>query len=107
MGKLRKSITYYDTITGEGNYNSMHEKSLYEVEYPDGTTDQLASNIIAENMLSQVDSEGHHYQLLTEVTDHKNYDSAISKVDGFIKSSSGNLNRKRTTLGWKILVEWK
>ena len=39
--------------------------------YPFGTTEQLEDNIIAENMMSQIDSEGHHYQVLTEVTDHK------------------------------------
>ena len=36
-------------------------------------------------MMSRVDSEGHHYQVLTEVTDNKKDDSAIAKVDGFIK----------------------
>ena len=41
------------------------------------------------------------------MTYHKKHDSDISKVDGFIKSSSGNLHRKRTTSGWTILVEWK
>ena len=75
----------------------MHDKSLYKVEYPDGMTEQLAANIITENMLSQVDSEVHHYQVLTELTDHKKDDSAIAKVDGFIKSNSGNLQRKRIT----------
>ena len=57
--------------------------------------------------MSQVEFEGHHYQVLTEVTDHKNDDSAIAKVDGLIKSSSGNLYQKRMTRGWKLLVEWK
>ena len=55
-------------------------------------------------MLSQVDSEGHYYQVMTAVTDNKKDDSAITKVDGFIKSSSGNLHRKMTTCGWKLLV---
>ena len=73
----------------------MHDKYLYEVKYPYGMTEQLAANIIAENMLSQVDSEGHH----------KRDDSAISKVDGFIKSRSGELQQKRTICGWKLLVE--
>ena len=81
MVKVRKRVRYYDTSIGEGNYNVMHDKSLYEVEYDGGITEQLAANIIAENMLSQVDSEGHHYQVLTELTDHKKDDSAISKVD--------------------------
>ena len=99
MVKARKLVRYDDTSTGKGNYNTMHDKYLYEVEYPDGMTEQLAANIIAKNMLSQVDSEGHHYQVLTEVTDHKRDYSAISKVDGFIKSSSGNQHRKRKTCG--------
>ena len=29
MGKFRKRVRYDDTSTGEGNYNSMHDKSLY------------------------------------------------------------------------------
>ena len=67
--------------------------------------DQLEANIIAENMLSQVDSEGHYYQVFTEVTDQNKDDSAIAKAGGFINSSSGNLHRKRKTCGWKLLVE--
>ena len=69
--------------------------------------EQLTDNIIAGNILSKVDSEGHQYKVLTEVTDHNIYDSAITKVDGFIKSINGNLQHKRTTHVWKILVEWK
>ena len=69
--------------------------------------EQLADNIIAENMLSQFDSEGHHYQVLTEVTDHKKDDSAISKGGGFVNSSIGSLHRKRMTREWKIWLEWK
>ena len=45
--------------------------------------------------------------MLTEVTDHKRYDSAITKVNGFTKSINGKLHRNRTKHGWKISVEWK
>ena len=69
MGKVRKRVRYDDTSTGKGNVNAMHDKSVYEFEYTDRTTNQLAANIMAENMLSQVDSQGHHYQVLTGVTD--------------------------------------
>ena len=75
MGKFIKRVKYDESSTGEGNYNTMHDKSLYEVEYPDGTKEQLSANILAGNMMSQVDSEGHHYQVLAEVTDHKKDDS--------------------------------
>ena len=38
-GEVRKRVRYNDTSIGEGNYNAMHDKSLYEVEFPDGTTE--------------------------------------------------------------------
>ena len=107
MGKSRKNIKYDDIRTGEGHYNSMNDKYVYEFDHPYGTTQQLIANIIAENMISQVDYESHHYQVLTEVTYHKRDNSDITKVDGFIKYSNGNLNQKRTTQFWKLLVEWK
>ena len=54
--------------------------------------------------MSQVDSEGHNYQVLTDVTDKNKDDSDIAKVDGFINSSSGNLHQKSTTHVWKLLL---
>ena len=105
MRKVRKRVRHDYTNIGKGNYNAIHKKSVYEVEYNDGTTDQLEANVIAKNMLSQVDSEGHHYQVLTKVTDHKRDDIAKDNVDGFIKSISGNLHRKRKTHRWKLLME--
>ena len=44
--KVRKRIKHDDTITGEGHYNSMHKKSTYEVDYPDGMTELLIDNMI-------------------------------------------------------------
>ena len=53
MGKVSKRVRYDKTSTNKANYNFMHDKLLYESEYPDGTTEQLSDNIIAENILSQ------------------------------------------------------
>ena len=33
------------------------DHSLYEVSFPNGRTEDLTENVIAENMLSQIDSE--------------------------------------------------
>ena len=107
MGKFRKHIKYDDICTGELHYNAMHDKYVYEADYHDGTTEQLIARIIAENMISQVDSEGRHYQVLTGVTEHSRYDSAITKVNGFIKYSNGNLHQNSTDNVWKLLVECK
>ena len=85
----------------------MHNKSIYEVKNTDGKRQQLTASIIAANMLSQVGSEVHHYQVLTEVTDNKRYDITITKMDSFSKSSNSSLHWKKATCGWKLLVEWK
>ena len=69
--------------------------------------EQHTANIRAKNMLSKVESEFHHYKLLTEVTDHKRDDRNITNENGFIKSSNGNLHWKRENCSCKILVEWK
>ena len=58
-------------------------------------------------MLSKFYSEGRHYQVLTEMTYHKRDDIDITRVDGFIKSSNGNVHRKRKARVRKILLEWK
>ena len=61
MRKLMKHIKYDEIITGEDKYNSKHDKYVYEVKYTDIMADKLTANIIAENIISQVDSEGQNY----------------------------------------------
>ena len=58
-------------------------------------------------MLSQIDDEGHRFQLLRNITDHKPYGNAIAISDGFINSRNGNNGPKNNTDGWKLQVEWK
>ena len=60
----------------------------------------MTSTIIAVTILSQLDSEVIQYQVFTELDDHKRNVSTITKVDGLIKSSNGDLHRKKTTHGW-------
>lgn len=57
--------------------------------------------------MSQVDSEGYHYQILGEIVDHRKLRSAIPISDDFVLSRSGNRVPKKTTRGWELLVEWK
>ena len=52
MVKVRKRVRHEGTSSGKYNYNAMHDKSLYEVEYTDGTTEKFEANIIAENTVT-------------------------------------------------------
>ena len=108
MARVIKRVKDNDgNAIGTDRDNPLMNTSMYEVEFPDGQTAELQYNIIAENMMSQTDSEGHHYQLLAEISDHHADATAISKKNGFIKGRNGNRHRKMTTRGWKLEVEWK
>ena len=56
---------------GKRHANPLLDTRLYEVEFPDGTTKAVSANLIAENLLSQVDEEGRSYSILGEIVDHQ------------------------------------
>eukprot|EP00980_Cylindrotheca_fusiformis_P014246 scaffold3766_cov80-Cylindrotheca_fusiformis.AAC.1 len=91
---------------GQRHENPMLDTRQYEVELPDGSTDEYFANTIAENIYAQVDSEGREQAIVKEIIDHKSDGNAIPKSQGFFKTSSGNMRPKRTTSGWKLCVEW-
>ena len=92
---------------GRRNQNPILDTREYEVEMPNGTIAEYTANTIAENIYSQVDSEGRQYLMLSEIIDHKKDLSAITKDQGFTTSYNGNRVKKKTTKGWKLCVEWK
>ena len=82
----------------------MLDTSEYTVEMSDVSSQELTANIISESMFTQVDSEGHNYQLLQEITDHMKDRSEIPISDGTIRSQNDNMVPKKTTRGWDLLV---
>ena len=77
------------------------------MEFLDGTTEGLATNVIADNLLSQVDEEGHRQMMLNEIIDHRKSDDAIKIEDGLYISKSGKTKQRITTKGWELCVQWK
>ena len=49
---------------GKAHKNPLLDSRQFEVEYIDGTTEILSANIIAENILAQVDDQGQRQLLL-------------------------------------------
>jgi hypothetical protein len=92
---------------GKRNANLILDAREYEVEFQDGATDKFMANIIAENLYSQVNSEGNSYSILDEIVDHKSDRTAVSKDDGYNVAKDGTLRPKQTMRGWKLLVSWK
>ena len=56
---------------------------LYNMQFPDGTIKPHLANIIAENILNQVDEDGYHCQLLEGMLEHsKDEEQWISGMNG-------------------------
>ena len=80
---------------------------MYEVEYQDGHTVALAANIIAENILAQVDEEGKRSVLFDEIVDVRTDGTQVLQQDAFVTTSSGTQRRVTTTKGWEVNLKWK
>ena len=80
---------------GKSNMNPVLDSRVYDVMFPDGAVARYAANILAENMIAQVDDEGYRYQLLEAITDHR--------VDG----TQSELQGSYTTRGNELKCTWK
>lgn len=92
---------------GRAHANPMLDTREYEVELEDGETDRILANQIAANLYSQLDDEGREIMNFKGIIDHKKDGSALTKEEGFIALRNGQKKCKKTTRGWKILVEWR
>ena len=92
-----------------GTYNKIPilDHSQYEVEYLDGQIETLTANQIAENLLAQVDEEGHRQMFIEEITDHRITKDAIPKNKATYTTKSGRHRKVRTTRGWEFYVQWR
>ena len=74
---------------GRANSNPILDTREYEVEFEDGVREYYAANLIAENMYSQIDTEGNRYMLLSEIVDHTRDRRAMAKDDGTLWTRKG------------------
>jgi hypothetical protein len=92
---------------GKANPNPILDTREYVVEFDDGVHQVYSANLIAENMYSQVDSDGRQYMLMSEIVDHSSDGRAVRAADGFYVDKHGQKRPRVTTQGWRLLVEWK
>ena len=105
---IRRATEPDGTKKGMAHRNPHFDTRAYLVEFKDGSVAEYTANIIAENIYSQVDQEGRSFSILQEITDHKvDPKVALNESNGFYLSANGNKVNKKTTQGWKLLVEWK
>ena len=90
MGKVtRRSLDADGRMTGTYHDNPFLNTITYDVEFPDGQVKEYGANIIAENMLSQVDSDRYSLLLMDSIIDHQSDPSqAIPMEDKYNTTKS-------------------
>ena len=66
---IQQSVDSDGKIIGKHNNIPILDNILYDVEFPDGAVKLYVANIIAENILNQVDEDGYHNQLINTILD--------------------------------------
>ena len=103
---IERSVDEHGVPIGRSNNNPILDSREYRVEFEDGEVLEYAANVIAENLYSQVDSEGRRYLLMDSIIDHKSDKNAVAKDDEFVVVN-GKRHKKKTTEGWSFNIQWK
>ena len=103
----RRAVDRDGKPVGKAHTNPLLDHRQYEVEFHDGRIETMTANIIAENLLAQVDEEGRRHLMIDEIEDHRILPNAIPRSEGTYVTRSGTPRKKRTTRGWELYVRWK
>ena len=79
--------------------------TLYDVQFSDGAIKPYLENLIAENILMQVYSDGYHHQMIDGIQDKSKYKREVDNKDRRIVSKLGRWSMLQTTVGWKFSVK--
>ena len=80
---------------------------MYDVEFPDRRVKEYSANLIAENMLTRVDSDGFSVTLLEAITDYHKDNTAVDIDDKYVITSKRMRRLRMTTQGWNLKVLWR
>jgi hypothetical protein len=91
---------------GLSNPNPLLDTREYLACFKGGMEETYTTNLIAESLYSQIDDDGRRLQSMQEIVDHEKSDDALKEEDAYY-SKKARPKPKRTTKGWRLLVEWK
>ena len=76
-------------MIGQHHKNHLVNMLMHDIEFPNGDVINYAANIIAVNLLAQVDPEGFHTNVLEEILYHKRDGTAVPMSGKYFKSKQG------------------
>ena len=68
---------------------------------------KYTANLIAKNVLSQVDLNDYYTNTMEAILDHKRDGTAVRMADKFFKTKQGKPTQRHTTVGCLFLIKWK
>ena len=80
---------------GKYNPNKVLDSRVYDVMFPDGAIEQYAANVIAENLLDQVDDNGYHFKMLEQIVGHRTDGTEPKERKGCV-----------STRGHQLKIQW-
>ena len=104
---LRKSVDENGQVIGAHNENPLLNTLVYDVNFTDDDVKKYAANLIAKNVLSQVDPDGYYTNTMEAILDHKRDGKAVRMADKFFKTKQGKLTQWHTTVEWSFLIKCK
>ena len=105
---IQRTIGPDGQVTGTYDNNPFLNSIIYDVEFPVGQVKEYAANIIAENMLTQVDSDGMSTTLMEAIVDHRWDDKKeLQHHNKYVHTKNGRRHLRKTTKGWELLIKWK
>jgi hypothetical protein len=103
----KRAVGPDSTMTGSYDSKPYLNSMIYEVEFPDGQVKEYAANLIAENMLTQVDSDGYSITMMDGIVDYKRDNAVtIAESDMHMITLRGQKRMRKMTQGWELLIRW-
>jgi hypothetical protein len=96
---LRRKHDMDGTVRGRVNANPILDTRTYEIEFPDGRSDEYTANVIAENKYAQCEIEGRQYNLIEGIIDHRTDGHAVAPAEMYIKHGNNKKVRKKRAPG--------
>jgi hypothetical protein len=59
----------------------MLDTRAFDIEFPDGRSDEYTSNVVAENMYAQFGLEGDQFNIIDYIIDHNKHGHALERAD--------------------------
>jgi hypothetical protein len=66
-------------FVGRKHSNPILDSRIFVVEFADGEQKDVAYNVIAEHLFSQIDSEGNQYRLFKDIINHRRGNLQLKK----------------------------